>query len=441
MMRNANNIKVGKLRRDIMVLTKKKIILIVVLSVFSLLVIAGSVTAGIMLSTLKGEDYSYQWSSNQEFNKNTDTFEVEKTVGEEFEILQLTDIQLWSNGADNKKAFEVANKIIDTAKPDLVVLTGDNVSGAGIPSLMKDLIEFMEKKATEHNFLWAPVYGNHDSEMRVTKNWLGDQFNKVSVANGGHCLFKKGPTNLGDNYGENSGNFVINVVENNVIVQSLYMLDNSNYTSYSDEIKKANNDRTNQEIPITYSQIAWYKWNAKNINAIAGKKVPQLTFCHFAPVEAGEAFDRVGYFGADKKADKEGGVQDDLPRDNLGKFAVIDGDIMKNMATYDNDATGTKVTGYGYRPGTALINTGFVDVAKDLGLKGMFFGHDHESDAVIEYEGVIYGYGLKVGPSPRPWNGAAEFGGTSLMIGADSNNLTITHMVSELAGDYWDEVL
>ena len=57
-----------------------------------------------------------------------------------------------------------------------------------------------------------------------------------SRENGGHCLFQKGPTNLGDEYGDLLGNYVINVKEGNQIVQSLYMLDNSAYAKYSKDL-------------------------------------------------------------------------------------------------------------------------------------------------------------------------------------------------------------
>ena len=417
--------------------SKKKTMLIVIACVAAVLIVGVSVALGVIFSTLKGEDYVYQWTAEQTFDAATDTFEVQKNVGEEFEILQLTDLQLWDRSSENKRTYEIAEKLIVESQPDLVVLTGDNVSGIGVPELTKELTEFMEILAKKHDFVWAPIFGNHDTEMRASKNWVGDVYESASVDNGGHCLFRKGPTNLSDEYGDILGNYVVNVIEEGKIVQSLYMIDNSTYKYYSaDVVTQAG--RGNRECPITYSQIAWYEWNATNINAIAGYVVPQLAFTHFALSEAGEAFDASEYYGENGKLNKtEDADFDDLPRDAAGQWVVINNDKVQNYVTYNTDTTGTRNSSYGYRPGTPLINTGFVDTAKPLGLKGAFFGHDHESDAVVMFEGVIYGYGLKCGPSPRPWNDAIEYGGTSITFNEDGADIAVEHIVSQLAADYW----
>ncbi len=71
-----------------------------------------------------------------------------------------------------------------------------------------------------------------------------------------------------------------------------------------------------------------------------------------------------------------------------------------------------------------------------MGLKGWFVGHDHENDIIFEYDDVIYGYGLKAGPSPKPWNGSYFFGGTTIVM--DSNgNITPKHVQIIKAEDYW----
>ncbi len=140
---------------------------------------------------------------------------VEKQADKDFVILQLTDMQLWTSSKDNNAAFEIAEQTIKKTNPDLVVFTGDNVSGVGVPELLKVFIKQIEELAQKYNFLWAPIFGNHDNEMRATPNWSGDQYLKVSRENGGHCLFRKGPTNLGDKYGNLLGNYVINVKKAN----------------------------------------------------------------------------------------------------------------------------------------------------------------------------------------------------------------------------------
>ena len=77
-----------------------------------------------------------------------------------------------------------------------------------------------------------------------------------------------------------------------------------------------------------------------------------------------------------------------------------------------------------------------VDSMKDLGLKGWFVGHDHENDIVFEYDNIMYGYGLKAGPSPKPWNSSYFFGGTKIVMD-ETGQITPTHIITTKASDYW----
>ena len=415
----------------------RKITVIVSIVLASILVIGG-IVAAVLFIPLNGKENTYMWHEGQEFNLEKDTFVIEKKAGEEFKILQLTDLQLWSNGKDNKRAFEVASEVIDKTNPDLVVLTGDNVSGLTVPYLLKDVIKFFESEASEHNFYWAPVFGNHDNEVKATPNWSADQYEKVSIRNGGRCLFAKGPNNLGDAYGDTVGNYVITIKEEGKIVQTLYMIDNSVYADYSDEIRDEAG-RPNSERPITYAQKAWYKWNQENINKLASTTVPNMVFTHFASYEAGIAFDK--YVEA-KNIKVESKVFIDSTgvevTNTQGESTIVKGLPVFDTNVVDNKLVGENgVGGFKYRPGTPLISTGFDSMAKDLGMIGWFFGHDHENDGVIMYNDIIYGYGLKVGPSPKPWNGTDFFGGTVISFDNDASNINVKHEVVQKSADYW----
>lgn len=82
--------------------------------------------------------------------------------------------------------------------------------------------------------------------------------------------------------------------------------------------------------------------------------------------------------------------------------------------------------GYGkcaYLPCAPPVNTGFVSKCKELGsTKYIFCGHDHENDAVITADGITYAFGLKTGPSPKPWNGAEHTGATLITISSKAEN-------------------
>lgn len=428
----------------------RKITIIVAIVLASILVVGG-IVAAVLFIPLNGKENTYMWHEGQEFNLEKDTFVIEKKAGEEFKILQLTDLQLWASGKDNKRAFEVASEVIDKSEPDLVVLTGDNVSGVTAPYLLKDVIKFFESEAKEHNFYWAPVFGNHDNEVKATPNWSADQYEKVSIKNGGRCLFAKGPNNLGDAYGDTVGNYVITIKEEGKIVQTLYMIDNSVYANYSDEIREEAG-RANSERPITYAQSAWYKWNQENINKLADTTVPNMVFTHFASYDAGIAFDKyVEAKGITTNDEgqfvlKNGSVVNKLfigeeeveVTNSQGEKTIVKGLPVFDTNTVDNSLIGENgVGGFKYRPGTPLISTGFDSMAKDLGMIGWFFGHDHENDGVIMYNDIIYGYGLKVGPSPKPWNGTDFFGGTVISFNNDASKINVKHEVVQKSADYW----
>ncbi|MDE6565522.1 MAG: metallophosphoesterase, partial [Clostridia bacterium] len=418
------------------------------------------ITACVLFIPLTGKKYENLWlGPNSEYNIEKHSVIVEKDVDKDFVIVQLTDMQLWSSSKDNNFAFETAETVIKQVEPDLVVFTGDNVSGVGVPELLKTFVKKIEELAVKYDFLWAPIFGNHDNEMRATPNWSGDQYLKVSRENGGHCLFQKGPTNLGDEYGDLLGNYVINVKAGDKIVQSLYMLDNSAYAEYPKELKNAvyeKEGRNNKERPFPYAQIEWCKWQANNINRISGSVVPSIFFTHCAPYEMGDVLLK---YVAGPNGRLDGQIADNSSSDDLqkqdsegywtisGAYVPPTGVTPEFKPASDSEVEYPIVDGkqlkgilgrFAYVPSHALYNTGIVDSMKDLGLKGWFVGHDHENDIVFEYDDIIYGYGLKAGPSPKPWNDSYFFGGTKIVMDNDGN-ISPTHIITQKASNYWNK--
>lgn len=349
-------------------MAKKKWIKVLIITVSVVLALA-VVVVGVLFFPLKGEKHVEIWSAKQPFDAGK-IQTVEKKPDEPFNMLLLTDIQTWASPSDNKKAYEQIRTLVAQTNPDLILTVGDNVSGGTTRFLVKELIEVMDSLETP----WAVVFGNHDDEIPMTPlNWQGDQYMKSK-----YCLFQKGPSNL---YG--CGNYVINITENGKPVQSLFMFDNGRYMEYD--------DGTVKEVYMGYEQIAWYEWNVKGIAAAAGHVVPSMTFSHFALPQF-------------RQAVEEYGVHDE----ETGSYTI--------PAQY----------GYGkcaYLPGAPLVDSGFFDKCKELGsTRYIFCGHDHENNASVTYDGITMTYGLKTGPSPKPWNSAEKTGGTLITLGnADSN--------------------
>lgn len=308
----------------------------------------------------RGADETYIWAVSDDYSSEN-AASLEKTAGEDFTILLFTDIQLWTLVSDNRRAFAIMDELVERTDPDLIVLPGDNVSGISTDILTLQLVSKMES----YGVLWAPVFGNHDAEGNATLEWQGDRFEEAE-----HCLFDRGPTDL---YGV--GNYFVNIFEDGTPIYSLCFMDNGRYIDYG--------DRT-AETYVDYAQIAWYKWNIEGLNAEFGTSVPSMSFSHFAFPEMREAVEKYGILSDD------------------GRY-VIPEDMGQGSCAY--------------LPGAAPVNSGFFETAKASGLTHAFFGHDHENDARITVDGVTLSYGLKTGPSPRPWNSAKEYGGTVITIG------------------------
>lgn len=335
----------------------------------SVILAVAIIIVGILFFPLTGKKNKEVWSREQAFDiAKIRTVEKDR---EDFKILMFTDTQLWTILGDNKRCYEEMDKLVEKTNPDLITLPGDVLSAFASRFSIRNFIKHMDS----YKIPWAPVYGNHDEEIPTnTKNWQSDRYMKSE-----YCLLQKGPNNL---YG--SGNYVINITEDGKPVYTVFMFDNGKHYKY---------ETGKDEVPMSENQIAWYEWNVKGIAEEAGRTVPSMTFSHFPQPEFREAVEKLG---------------------------------VKNE---DGSYTIPSEYGFGkcnYLPWSTSVNTDFVEKCKELGsTKYIFCGHDHENDASIFYDGITYTYGLKTGPSPKPWNGAEHTGGTLITINGKAENQTV----------------
>lgn len=350
---------------------KKRKILKAVRNAVIIVLCAVVLVAGFLFFPLPGKKHVEIWSRDSEFDiSKIQTVEKNR---DEFKILMFTDTQLWSDLGANGRCYDEMDALVEKTSPDLIVLPGDVLSAFASRFSLNGFIKHMDS----YKIPWAPVFGNHDNEIpTVTLNFQGDKYEASE-----YCLFKKGPSNL---YG--CGNYVVNITENGKPVYSLYLFDNGRYIEYDGIGTK--------EVYMGYEQIAWYEWNVKGISAAAGYNVPSMTFSHFAQPEFREAIEAL------------------CEKDENGIYNV------------------PQEYGFGYcryLPGVAPVKSGFVEKCKELGsTKYIFCGHDHENNASITYDGITYTYGLKTGPSPKPWNFAKETGGTLVTISGSGENTAVS---------------
>ncbi len=335
-----------------------------ILKIFACIALVLALTAGYLFYPLKGEKHVELFLPTQEYDSSK-IQTVEKQADQPFKILFFADFQLWTKPGDNKKAMLLAKDMAAKTQPDLIILGGDNVSSLLTNIRLKQLIRTME----EIGIPWAPIFGNHDAEGKASLNWQGDRFLEAE-----HCLYQKGPSNL---YG--AGNYVLQIQQDGKPFYALYLLDNGRNMDYGGDIGK-------QESYVSIEQMAWYRYQVEHMMGKAGMAVPSLVFTHFPMPEMCEA---------------------------IAEHAVKN----ENTGYYDIPAE------YGFGsvrelPQGAPLNSGFVDLCKQLGsTKAFFCGHHHCNDAsVIDADGIRYTYGLKAGPSPEPWNDATRYGATLITL-------------------------
>ena len=240
-----------------------------VLSVFAFIlaffvVFIGASAYFCLLYRHKGTKASYRWSASDEFDISK-IATVQKT-GDTFTILNLADVQP-CDLEDLKKLGVIHDEItylIETVKPDLITLTGDQTwSNENLISL-KCLIGWLES----YKIPYAPVFGNHDygNDGDSAVAWLDYCCDLYESAK--YCLFDRGPNNIGT-----LGNYVVNVMEGDKVYTTLYMID-SGYAEY-----------------ISDEQIEWMKWNAEGIRKFnGGEYVQAKCFMHLPIPEFNRAY-------------------------------------------------------------------------------------------------------------------------------------------------------
>ena len=158
------------------------------------------------------------------------TIEVPSRYG--VKILQITDTELIdaaqartvdSLSAELKEeyarkniyanCFNYISELVDCEKPDLIILTGDIVSGIydDNGSMWLRLIEFMDSL----NIPWAPVFGGLDNESAKGGAWQRTQLTSAQ-----NVLFKEG--NVTGN-----GDYTIGITDNGVLRRVIFMLDSN----------------------------------------------------------------------------------------------------------------------------------------------------------------------------------------------------------------------
>ena len=273
---------------------------------------------------------------------------------DKYNVLQLTDIH-WNYNSSTNASISYLNKLFKEvdehvknvqgkeAKIDLVEVTGDTFMLANTYHVTT-FLGFMEEKATQYNFKYTIIWGNHDRHGLYNPNWLSNQFVKAE-----HCIYIEPDDNL---YGRS--NFVINLtLDGNAESKTKWQLANlDSGASFSETAISPFRDYDY----IREDQVDWF---IKEHDAV-GKDVPVIAYYHIPQQDNLEAWNAIHKNG---KAMKH-------------KFFKLEGFA-------DN--------------GTEEYASKFIAEGRKNNLKGAFMGHAHNVDWTVDYDGLILGLGVKTG--------------------------------------------
>ena len=328
------------------------------------LAIGNKITSDAMVAYIDSfTKIEYENQLTPEYDENGAAYFV--TDGE-FKVMHLTDVHLGGSLlsiGDDKKAMNAISAMINTEKPDLVVITGDISFAVPWGGTLNNkyahdmFIRFMENLGV----YWTVTFGNHDSELYnyYDRSDVAGFYENESLK---YCLFDRGPEDV---FGQ--CNHAITVRNSDgLITESIIMIDSNSYTD--EDIFGFNWVYDN----IHQDQIDWYRetieaHNAhnKSINPNIDTTVESLMFMHIPLMEVRDAHDE--YLAAGEK--------------NTENVKHLFGKIGEEAP-------------YVY---CSEIEEEMFETILELGsTKAIFYGHDHLNNTVLDYKGVALSYGYSV---------------------------------------------
>jgi hypothetical protein len=273
-----------------------------------------------------------------------------------FRVVQLTDLHVNGATTDVLEGLSMAEVLILSLTPDLIVVTGDICGGTLNGVFAQVVIDFFE----QFNISYTFSFGNHDGEGDYDDDDVARTF-----STGSHSLFNRGPGSI-----HGFSNSAVNLVNaSGSVVYSLITIDSNRYRDYL-------------SAPTDYDYVypdqgVWFEWFINGLTREQGQKVKSMLFYHIPLPEINE-------------------VRADLKK--------VDPDAEKFAFRENSGCSGE--------------NGGFWEVVKNVGsTTHMFFGHDHRNLLDYVWGGVHWVYGLKTGPSS--YHDDDRLGGTLITIGQD----------------------
>ncbi len=228
-----------------------------------------------------------------------------------FKIVQFTDTHVVPEKKESLDAIKLIDKVLEKEQPDLIVFSGDVVTGKparkGWDMVLKPLI----KKGIP----FIITMGNHDPEQDLTRAEIAE-----IVTAAPNNLNKKSDKGLSD------VSLEIQSAKNGKAASLIYCMDSNDYSKL-DSVKGYG--------WFSFDQIQWYRHTSSSYTKQnAGKPLPALAFFHIPLPEYKEAYKNEKNTHAGIRLENEcpGAV-------NSGMFAAMleSGDVMGVFVGHDHN--------------------------------------------------------------------------------------------------------
>ncbi len=277
-----------------------------------------------------------------------------------FRIMQIADIQDGTILTPATKKF--LKEVVIAAEPDLIVLTGDNISAGSATMLIKAIDKQLVKKAID-NYMSifeeigvpvAVVFGNHDAEEIVTKEEQMEIYTTYDccvAVDEGEALYGCGTYNVPIYSSKDAAKVAYN----------LWMIDSNMY------------DETNGGYDYVHqNQLDWYVKTSNELKAQnGGKVVPSMMFQH---IIVNEIYDVITEVPEAEKDSYE--YVEEENDDGTKKYYAIKPENLRKGELNEMPCPGT------------VDGEQFETVLQQGDVVAMFFGHDHKNSFEVEYKGV-----------------------------------------------------
>ena len=276
-----------------------------------------------------------------------------KKEGVDFKVLQLTDIH-FGVGCLSKKADKLARnaviELVERTRPDLIIVTGDNVYPIPIFSGTRNNLKeskYAGELLDTFGIPWTMCFGNHDTEAyaKVGRKELLAYYSSLP-----HCYFTEGSGE--DVYGVGNHVMVLKNADGKKNT-AFVMLDSNMYLtdSFFSTFDNVHDD-----------QIEWYKKEIEKLSD-GEKPLQSLAFLHMPPKEYRDAWEKLKMGHTDEVTYHCGTIAE--KNDHVGFSRRKEGHFFDEMEKFGS-------------------------------CKGMFCGHDHLNNISMTYRGIRLTYGMAI---------------------------------------------